>query len=141
MKTPKAKTPKTKKGTRSPARQIAQTSIRRAQDYVVPGSLVLGTGLATAAGIVFRKQLSAMGSLAAEVAGRRSAQPPAFRIVKAGFGALGGLVVGSALALWFAHGGPRGAHARLRTPLHGVSEKATAEPRTNSVGRTPSNHV
>ncbi len=142
-KTPKTKTPKTTKITRtSPARQIAQTSIRRAQDYVLPGSLVLGTGIAAAAGLVFRNQLRAVGRLAAEMAGHQKVRPPVHRVAEAGLGALGGLVAGSALAIWFARSRATGTHDNLRAPLRGgISEKAMAEPRSNSVGRIPSSQV
>src|SRR5580704_19737860 len=113
---------KTKKTTaKKPTRQLAHTRVRLVEDYAVPGGLVLGAGIATATGILFRKQLGTVARLAAAIAVREGAaarrlmdggnllasiglqkRRPALGIAEAGLGAFGGLVAGSLLGLWVA---------------------------------------
>ena len=105
------KTSKTKKTTAKRAPQpLANASLRRVEDYAVPGGLVLGAGIATATGILFRKQLGTVARLAAAIAVREGVaarrlmdggnllasiglqkRRPALRIAEAGLGAFGGL--------------------------------------------------
>jgi hypothetical protein len=116
------------------------------EDYAVPGGLVLGAGIATATGILFRKQLGTVARLAAAIAVREGAaarrlmdggnllasiglqkRRPALGIAEAGLGAFGGLVAGSLLGLWVARDQSRRAPAKL----------AATPPTTPSGARLP----
>jgi hypothetical protein len=155
-------TSKTKKTTvKKPTRQLAHTRVRLVEDYAVPGGLVLGAGIATATGILFRRQLGTLGRLAAAMAVRESItaakwmdsgnllasiglqkRRPALRMAEAGLGAFGGLVAGSAIALWFARGRSRSAQTKLGARAPGaLTEDAAHGPQSNSVGRMASSHA
>lgn len=159
------KTSKTRKSAAKGATQrLAHASLRRVEDYAVPSGLVLGAGIATATGILFRKRLSTVARLVAAIALRESAaarrlmdssnllasiglqkRRPVLRLAEAGFAALGGLVAGSVLGLVVARDRGLRAPGELATQSSGqnpgtLSEGASREP-TNSVGRVASSHA
>jgi len=159
------KTSKTKKTTAKRAPQpLANASLRRVEDYAVPGGLVLGAGIATATGILFRKQLGTVARLAAAIAVREGVaarrlmdggnllasiglqkRRPALRIAEAGLGAFGGLVAGSVLGLWVARDQSRRAPAKLAAQTPGaLRDSAGREPSNspnNSFGGAASSHA
>jgi len=104
------------------ARHIASATVHDPMEYALPGGVALGACLLAASGILFRKPLKALVSLAAttamhegatamkmlegrrllEAVGARRRRPSIGTIAGVGLGALGVMAAASALTIWLA---------------------------------------